>query len=90
MVVDGGPGQLSAAVKGMEKAGVKPMLEKDSGVGICALAKQNEDVYVVDQSAPVNTRPDSPGLLLLRHLRDESHRFALSHHRSRRSILKSL
>jgi excinuclease UvrABC nuclease subunit len=106
VVIDGGPGQLGAAIKGMSKAQVFPpnevglesqlsdrsaKSEKDrkATVAVCALAKSNEDLYVHGVSSPVNEAKDSPGLLLLRALRDESHRFALRSHRSRRSILKS-
>jgi len=97
VVIDGGPGQLSAALKGMSNAQVFPHGSKSkdrSGqnrgatVAVCALAKRNEEVYVPGRQDPVNDSPDSPGLLLLRALRDESHRFALYSHRKRRSIAK--
>jgi excinuclease ABC subunit B len=113
VVIDGGKGQLSAAIKGMGSAGVgysgiSPFsqdsdeslaVEGDNtidltgkhfsdSVMICALAKENELVYVPFSPGPVNSSPDSPGMLLLRSLRDESHRFALRNHRSRRSVLK--
>ena len=59
-------------------------------VALCALAKENEEVFVPGVKDPVNSSHDSAALLLLRQLRDESHRFALRAHRNRRSILKSL
>jgi excinuclease ABC subunit B len=119
VVIDGGKGQLSAALKGMAKANVypeeepfqKPLAEdyeqgiideeeypavkrngpeRHTSVPVIALAKNREEVYVHDGSDPVNDSPDSPALLLLRALRDESHRFALSAHRKRRSKLIGL
>lgn len=101
MVIDGGKGQLTSAIKGMAKAGVRPigatldtddlfpLVKQRASVAICALAKNEEEVFVHGQSTPVNNVPDSPALLLLRSLRDESHRFALGAHRNRRSIRKS-
>jgi excinuclease ABC subunit C len=114
VVIDGGVGQLGAAIKGMASSGVYPhinmgqdtdddVVEEDvliggltssevagntsrmSSVPICALAKRNEEVFVYGKSGPVNSVPDSAALLLLRSLRDESHRFALNAHRKRRS-----
>jgi excinuclease ABC subunit C len=102
VVIDGGKGQLSSAIKGMAKAGVSPAnsvaqlkgniaseTQNRATVAICALAKNAEELFIDGQSEPVNESPDSPALLLLRSIRDESHRFALSHHRQRRSIRKS-
>jgi excinuclease ABC subunit C len=112
VVIDGGPGQLGAAIKGMGKANIYPMsslpsdttsddiLEEDAEqqdtdpsrrayVAICSLAKNQEEVFVYGQKKAVNDAPDSPALLLLRSLRDESHRFALNAHRKRRSVRKS-
>jgi excinuclease ABC subunit C len=97
--VDGGKGQLSSAIKGMLKGGVRPSNDAavinaaniDRGsVAICALAKENEEVFVPGARNPVNSSQDSAAMLLLRQLRDESHRFALRAHRNRRSILKSI
>jgi excinuclease ABC subunit C len=103
VVIDGGPGQLGAAIRGMSKAKVFPSPlqkvsvngERHTGanraahVAICALAKSEERIYVHGQKEPINDSSDSAALLLLRALRDESHRFALQAHRRRRSILKS-
>jgi excinuclease ABC subunit C len=80
IVVDGGPGQLNAALEGMIDAGVE-------NVPTCALAKKHEHVYVPGRQDPVNDAADSPGVLLLRAIRDESHRFAVKSHRSRRSLV---
>jgi excinuclease ABC subunit C len=121
VVIDGGPGQLRAAIKGMQKASVFPRRnvismgsqdvadsddiveevifdegtlrdcqERRISVAICALAKNQEEVFVHGMSKPINDSPDSPALLLLRSLRDESHRFALDAHRKRRSATNGL
>lgn len=96
--MDGGKGQLSSATKGMLKVGVRPYndvkqmhesLNERGSVALCALAKENEEVFVPGMKDPVNLTQDSAAMLLLRQLRDESHRFALKSHRSRRSIQKS-
>jgi excinuclease ABC subunit C len=96
VVIDGGPGQLNAAIKGMSKAMIYPSIATSDSkvprmaiVPICSLAKDQEEVFVQGQSSPVNQFPDSPALLLLRSVRDESHRFALRAHRQRRSVLNS-
>jgi len=104
VLIDGGPGQLHAAMKGMAKAGVgisnsNELVEESdfedlsnasediASVAICSLAKREEKVYVPGgNNIPVNDAPDSPAALLLRALRDESHRFALKSHRSRRQL----
>jgi excinuclease ABC subunit C len=96
--VDGGKGQLSSAIKGMLKVGVLPCndvlqmyanMSARASVALCALAKENEDVFIPGVKDPVNLTQDSAAMLLLRQLRDESHRFALKSHRNRRSIRKS-
>lgn len=100
VVIDGGKGQLASAIRGMAKAGIAPInssvsdkipaLTKQRGsVAICAIAKSAEEVFIPSRSDPVNKSPDSPALLLLRSVRDESHRFAVAAHRNRRSIQKS-
>jgi excinuclease ABC subunit C len=97
-VIDGGKGQLSSAIKGMVKAGVRPLgatvefdenIPERASVPVCSLAKEEEEVFVPGRSSPVNDTPDSPALLLLRSLRNESHRFAIKSHRARRSIKNS-
>ena len=102
VVIDGGKGQLTAAVKGMSKASIFPssdcvMKESTRGAGtvqrharvpILALAKEREEVFLHGKTDPVTSSPDSPAVLLLRALRDESHRFALKAHRQRRSLGK--
>jgi excinuclease ABC subunit C len=100
VVIDGGPGQLGAAVNGMAKASIYPTaiglatersgVTRSAHVPICSLAKNKEQVFVYGRTDPINETPDSAALLLLRSLRDESHRFALRAHRKRRSIRKNL
>lgn len=102
VLVDGGLGQLNAAVEALVSqrifpaeggtAGISPVLvgkERSASVVVCALAKNHEELYVFGSKKPINSLADSPALLLLRSLRDESHRFALRAHRSKRSIGKS-
>ena len=80
VVIDGGRGQLGAALKGISHV-TRPNFPS---IPICALAKGQEDLFVPNSATAVNGSPNSPALLLLRHLRDESHRFALKAHRNRR------
>ena len=79
VVIDGGKGQLNAAIVAMR--GVEA-----PRVSIIGLAKRDEEVFLPGQAAPVVLDRDSPGLLLLRQIRDEAHRFALRHHRRRRGV----
>ena len=97
VVIDGGKGQLAAAARGMAKAGVFPtgspeakFAENGRTVPLVSLAKENEELFAYAQTDPVNESNDSAALLLLRALRDESHRFALWNHRKRRSKLNGL
>ena len=77
VVVDGGKGQLSAALAGLKAVGV-------AGVSVVALAKQREEVFVPGQVAPLSLPADDPASLLLQRVRDEAHRFALTYHRQKR------
>jgi excinuclease ABC subunit C len=77
IVIDGGRGQLSA---GMKVLG--PLL--DRGTAVIGLAKRLEEVYLPGRAEPLEIPADSEGLRLLQRVRDEAHRFALDHHRSRR------
>lgn len=78
VVVDGGPPQVAAAYDAMQKLGIE-------GVALCGLAKRLEEVWLPDDPDPVILPRTSEGLYLLQRLRDEAHRFAISHHRNRRS-----
>ncbi len=76
VVVDGGKGQLSAAVSALREAG--------ADVDIVSLAKQREEVFVPGRRDPLPLPADDPGSLLLQRVRDEAHRFAVTYHRQRR------
>jgi len=78
IVVDGGKGQLSAAVVVMEELGVGTELPD---VPIRALAKREEEIFQPGRPEPVVLRRDSPELHLLQRVRDEAHRFANTYHR---------
>jgi excinuclease ABC subunit C len=77
VLVDGGPGQLSAAVKAMKEATSRP-------VPLASLAKREEEVFLPGRAEPLRLPRESPALQLLQSVRDESHRFALAFHRARR------
>jgi excinuclease ABC subunit C len=77
VVIDGGKGQLSAALAAMQAYDLPR-------VAVIALAKRIEEVFVPGRSDPVMLDPHNPGLQLLQRIRDEAHRFALGFHRQRR------
>ena len=77
VVIDGGKGQLSAALAAMQQFDLPR-------VAVIALAKRVEEVFVPGRSDPIVLDPHSPGLQLLQRIRDEAHRFALGFHRQRR------
>jgi excinuclease ABC subunit C len=79
LLVDGGRGQLGVALEVLEHFGLRDQ------VPVAALAKREEEVYLPDRSAPVRLPRASQGLFLLQRVRDEAHRFAIVHHRKRRS-----
>lgn len=86
ILIDGGRGQLNAALSAIDKAGAGP-------VPIASLAKENEEIFIPRRAKPVVLPRSSPGLQLLERLRDEAHRFALGYHqkvRSRVSIASAL
>lgn len=78
VIVDGGKGQLSAALAGLEDAGWVDQ-------PIVALAKENEELFLPGISEPVILPRDSQALFLVQRVRDEAHRFAVTFHRARRS-----
>lgn len=78
VVVDGGPPQVAAAAEAMGELGI-------NDIALCGLAKRLEEVWLPDTEDPVILPRTSEGLYLLQRLRDEAHRFAITHHRSRRS-----
>jgi excinuclease ABC subunit C len=77
IVIDGGKGQLSAGLKALE-----PFTER--GVAVVSLAKRIEEVFVPGTSAPILLEKGSDALRILQRVRDEAHRFAITHHRGRR------
>ncbi len=77
VVVDGGKGQLAAALSEMEKLDLPR-------VAVIALAKREEEVFVPGLSVPIALERSSPGLQLLQRVRDEAHRVALRYHRRKR------
>lgn len=78
ILIDGGKGQLSAAKSALDHLGL-------GYITIIGLAKRMEEVYLPQLSQPQNISKTSPGLLLLRKIRDEVHRFAISFHRQKRN-----
>jgi excinuclease ABC subunit C len=77
VVVDGGKGQLSAALAAMQAFELPR-------VAVVALAKRVEEVFVPGRPEPIKLEAHSPGLQLLQRVRDEAHRFAVGFHRQRR------
>ncbi|MCC6315228.1 MAG: excinuclease ABC subunit C, partial [Thermomicrobiales bacterium] len=77
VIIDGGKGQLNAALAAMEETGLN--------VPMAGLAKENEELYLPGQSIPVILPRDSQALYLVQRVRDEAHRFAVSFHRQKRS-----
>jgi excinuclease ABC subunit C len=78
LVVDGGPPQVAAASAALAELGV-------ADVPVVGLAKRLEEVWLPGQDGPVILPRTSEGLYLLQRVRDEAHRFAITHHRQRRS-----
>ncbi|MEQ9481482.1 excinuclease ABC subunit UvrC [Coleofasciculus sp. F4-SAH-05] len=79
IMIDGGKGQLSAVVAVLQDMN---LLDK---VRVVSLAKQREEIFLPGESFPLPTDAEQPGVQLLRRLRDEAHRFAVSFHRKQRS-----
>lgn len=78
IVVDGGAPQVSAAAQALAEAGI-------DDIALAGLAKRLEEVWVPDSPDPVILPRTSEALYLLQRIRDEAHRFAIAHHRTRRS-----
>ncbi len=79
VVVDGGKGQLSAAVEAFEEMGIR------GEVALVGIAKRLEEIYFPGDSLPLYIDKKSQSLRVIQHLRDEAHRFGITHHRLRRS-----
>lgn len=78
VMIDGGKGQLSAVVAVLEDMNLLSELR------VVSLAKRLEEVFLPGEKKSLDTEADQPGIMLLRRLRDEAHRFAVSFHRKRR------
>lgn len=77
IVIDGGKGQLSASVKSLERLGLR------GKITIIGIAKKLEEIYYPGDSLPMFLDKTSETLRVIRHLRDEAHRFGITHHRKR-------
>ena len=79
LVVDGGAPQVAAAQAVLDGLGV-------TDIAVCGLAKRLEEVWLPNEEFPLILPRTSEGLYLLQRIRDEAHRFAITHHRGRRSV----
>jgi len=77
IMIDGGKGQLAAGVRALEEFIAL-------GVTVVSLAKREEEIFTPGSSKPLELKADSEANLLLQRVRDEAHRFAITHHRGRR------
>jgi excinuclease ABC subunit C len=78
VMIDGGKGQLSAVMEALRE------LDLQEELVVCSLAKAREEVFVPGASQPLQSEADQLGVALLRRLRDEAHRFAITYHRQQR------
>lgn len=85
IIIDGGKGQLSSAVKSLDK------LELRGKITIIGIAKKLEEIYFPEDPIPLYLDKKSSSLKLIQYLRNEAHRFGIEHHRNRRSkgLIKS-
>ena len=79
IVVDGGKGQLSAAISSLEALGLR------GKIAIIGIAERLEEIYFPEDSTPLYLDKNSESLRLIQYLRDEAHRFGITHHRNKRS-----
>lgn len=79
IVIDGGKGQLSASVSALDELGLRGQIP------IIGIAKRLEEIYYPGDSAPLYIDKKSDTLKVLQHIRNESHRFGITHHRNKRS-----
>ena len=78
VMIDGGKGQLSAVMEALRE------LDLHEDLVVCSLAKQREEIFLPEAKQPLESEPDQLGVSLLRRLRDEAHRFAVTFHRQQR------
>ncbi|MBK6776955.1 MAG: excinuclease ABC subunit C [Flavobacteriales bacterium] len=79
ILIDGGKGQLSAAMESLDALGLR------GKIAVIGIAKRLEELYYPDDPVPLHIDKRSSTLKLLQHLRNEAHRFGITHHRGRRS-----
>ena len=79
IVIDGGKGQLNAAIKSLQELGIY------GKTAIISIAKRLEEIYCPEDSYPIHLSKQSPALKLIQQIRNEAHRFAISFHRDKRS-----
>lgn len=79
VMIDGGKGQLSAVVNVLREMNLL------DDIKVVSLAKQREEIFLPGESSPLETDAEQPGVQLLRRLRDEAHRFAVTFHRQQRT-----
>ena len=79
VIIDGGKGQLSAAMKSIEKLGLR------GEITVIGIAKKLEEIYFPGDSVPIYIDKRSESLKIIQHLRNEAHRFGITHHRNKRS-----
>jgi excinuclease ABC subunit C len=78
IVIDGGKGQLSSAMESLDKLGLR------GKVAVIGIAKRLEEIYYPEDPYPLYIDKKSETLRIIQHLRDEVHRFGITHHRKRR------
>ena len=86
LLIDGGKGQLSAAINSLKKLGI------EEAMSVITLAKKFEEIFVKGRSKPLRLPEDDDVLLFLRRVRDEAHRFAITYHKKlrRKEIVSSI
>ena len=80
VIIDGGKGQLSVVLDVMRDLGL-------SDIPVCGLAKKKEELFIKDQSEPIELPASSQAMYLIQRIRDEAHRFAINYHRSLSCLL---
>lgn len=79
VIIDGGKGQLSSALKSLDKLGLR------GKITVVGIAKKLEEIYYPGDSIPIYIDKRSETLKIIQHLRNEAHRFGITHHRNKRS-----
>ena len=79
IIIDGGKGQLSSSVQALKD------LDLYGKIAIVGIAKRLEEIYYPGDSLPLYINKKSESLKIIQHMRDEAHRFGITHHRNRRS-----